>query len=192
MRPSSPVVRIAKLTSLTPSWPRYASHSSSSPGTAPHTITNRFANRPSNSGPGRAAASAAPASSEVDIEVHPRVEARHLIGVAVEQERLAPAGLADPLLGGLAPPRVRVAGVDVREEAVLVRSRVVPRRRRLRRDQRDLDDRLDPLEAVLPWGPEPHRPAVLRWQLAAVEPGREQGQRVHRLGDPTALDLPPG
>src|SRR5262245_11778606 len=86
----------------------------------------------------------------VAIEIHPGVEARDLIGVAVEHERLAPAGLADPLLGRLAPPRVIVVGIDVRQEAVLLGRVLVPRRTRLLVGERDLDDRLDALEAVLP------------------------------------------
>jgi hypothetical protein len=108
-RPSNPVVRIAKLTSLTPSWPRAASHASSTPGTAAQTITNRFANLPSMNG----AAGAPAAASEVDIEIESRVEARDLLAVAVEHEGLAAARLADPLLGRLAPARVVMARIDV-------------------------------------------------------------------------------
>src|SRR5450631_2240187 len=62
-----------------------------------------------------------PGPSEVLAEIHARVQAFHLIAVAVEQERLAPEDpVADPLLGGLAPARVVDAGVHVRVEAVFL------------------------------------------------------------------------
>src|SRR5688572_21115962 len=116
IRPSRPVVRIAKLTSLTPSWPRYASHTSRMAGTRPHAMTSFFANFPSKIGSGLMLGTA---RSEVRTEIHPGVEARDLLGIAVERQRLASAALADPALGCLAPPRMRMVGVHVRVEAVL-------------------------------------------------------------------------
>src|SRR6185503_12611089 len=99
------------------------------PGTRPHAITNRLRNGPST-------------NLVVDMEVLSRVEARDLIAVAVEHERLAPARLTDALLGRLTPARVVVGWIDVGVEAVLARRVAVPARRRLRVDQRDLHDRL--------------------------------------------------
>src|SRR5690349_10912450 len=51
------------------------------------------------------AAPRAPAGLVRFLQVHPRVETRHLV-VAIEHQRLAPAELADAALGGLAPARV--------------------------------------------------------------------------------------
>src|SRR4051812_13880146 len=101
---------------------------------APLMMTSHFANFGSMTGGAFGAALALAVALEEDIEIHSRVQARHLLAVAVERQRLAPPGLADPLLGRLAPPRVRVLRVDVREEAVLARRAFAPGRRRLRRD----------------------------------------------------------
>src|SRR5262245_15280791 len=59
-------------------------------------------------------------------QVHARVERGHLVGVAVEHERLAAAELADAPLGGLAPARVIDRRIDVGVEAVLARLGLVP------------------------------------------------------------------
>src|SRR6185312_7527401 len=125
------------------------------------------------------------------IEVHPGVEARDLIGVAVEHQRRAAPVLTDALLGRLRPPRVIVMRIDVRVEAVLARRALVPRRRRLLVGERDLDDRLDALEAVLPRHDKLHRRAVLRRQLLSVETGSEDRERMHGLVDAQALDVRP-
>src|SRR5262245_18621238 len=61
-------------------------------------------------------------------QIHPRVERRHLIGVAVERERLAAAELADPALGGLTPARMVHGRVHVGIEAVLLRRLAAPGR----------------------------------------------------------------
>src|SRR5215813_4803567 len=162
-------------------------------GTRPLRITSRLPNLVSTRRPGGGwnVSAAAPLPSVVDIEIHPRIEACDLIAVAVEHQRLAAAGLADPLLGRLAPPRVIVIGIDVREEPVLPGGLANPGRRWLTIRERDLDDRLDALEYILPGRHQAHRGAVLRRQLLAVEPGREQRERVHRLVDPQALDIGP-
>ena len=93
-------------------------------------------------------------------------------------QRLAPAGLADALLGRLAPARVIVLRVDVRVEPVLVRRVLVPRRRRLLVDERDLHDRLDALEAVLPR----HDELAPARRPAAAAPGRRARSRAARAG----------
>src|SRR4051812_20244648 len=105
-------------------------------------MANHLRNLPSNSGscgiaPGFGM-SIAVARSEVDMEIHPRVEARDLVGVAVEHQRLPTTRFTDPLLGGLAPPRVIVGRIDVAVEPVLTRCVLVPADRRLILDQRDL------------------------------------------------------
>jgi sulfoxide reductase catalytic subunit YedY len=69
--------------------------------------------------------------------------------------------------------RVRVIRVHVGVEPVLGRALQVPCGRRLLGDEADLDDRLDPLEAVLPGHDDPHRGPVLHGQLPAVEAGGE-------------------
>src|SRR5258706_10591505 len=89
-------------------------------------------------------------TSEVPLEVHARVEARHLVTVAVEHQRLATEELADAALGRLAPARVVHRRVHVRIEAILVGRLVLPGVHRLLLDEADLRDRLDVLESVLP------------------------------------------
>ena len=95
------------------------------------------------------------------LEIHPRVEAGHLIAVAVEHQRLAAQELADPAFGGLGPARMVDRRVHVRVEAVFLRRRFLPRVERLLLGELDLDDRLDVLEAVLPGHGQPQRRAVL-------------------------------
>src|SRR5262245_24489860 len=76
------------------------------------------------------------------LQIHPRVEGRNLIGVAVEHERLAPAELADPPLGGLAPPGMIHRRVHVGVEAVLLGGRLVPGRLGLVGGEADAHDGL--------------------------------------------------
>src|SRR5439155_14240432 len=54
-------------------------------------------------------------------EVQSSVEARDLIAVAVEHQRLAPEELADAPLGGLGPARMIDRRIHVRVEAVFAR-----------------------------------------------------------------------
>src|SRR5262249_34542165 len=84
------------------------------------------------------------------LQIHPRVEGRNLIGIAVEHERLAPAELADAPLGRLAPARMVDRRVHVRVEAVFLGSGLVPGRLRLLGGQADAHDGLGALEPVLP------------------------------------------
>src|SRR5215204_3488853 len=58
-------------------------------------------------------------TSEVFLQVHARIQAGDLVGVAVEGQRGPPTEVADATLGGLAPARVVDGGVDVGVEAVL-------------------------------------------------------------------------
>ena len=110
---SMPVVRMAKFTGFAPSSCRNASQRRSASGTAPLTNTTNLAKRMS--------FMAARLGSEVRAQVHAGIEPGDLLGVAVEHQRRAPAGLADALLGGLAPARMVHLRVDVGVEAVLVR-----------------------------------------------------------------------
>src|SRR5690242_19665592 len=119
-RPISPVVRMAKLTSLTPRWSPNASRTSRTAGTRQFAMTTRFANGVSTSG------------SVVDIEIHAGVQARDLVRVPVEHQRGPAARLADPLLGGLTPAWMIVIRVHVAEEPVLGGRQQIPRRRGLR------------------------------------------------------------
>src|SRR5579864_4232404 len=87
-------------------------------------------------------------TSEAPPQVHARVEAGHLVAVAVEHQRLAPEELSDSALRRLAPARVVHRRVDVRIEAVLVGRLVLPGVHRLLLDEADLRDRLNVLEPV--------------------------------------------
>src|SRR2546428_2994412 len=125
------------------------------------------------------------------LQIHPRVERRDLVRVAVEHERLAPAELADAPLGGLAPARVVDGGVHVGVEAVLLRRRLVPGRLRLLLGETDAHDRLRALEAVLPRDDDAHGRAVLVGEHLAVHADRQQRERVHRLVEAQSLRVRP-
>ncbi len=100
--------------------------------------------------------------------------------------------VADTPLRLLAPARMIDLGIDVRVEPVLARVLLRPRRLRLLLDERDADDGLDTLEAVLPRHDEPDRRAVLVGQRLTVEPHRQDRERVHGFVEPQALDVWPG
>src|SRR2546427_4455322 len=110
---------------------------------------------------GRASRRMASRLLEEPSQVHPGVEMRDLVRVAVEGEGRPPRELADPPLGGLAPARVIDGGVYVCVEAVLVRGGRAPRGGWLLGGETDLHDRLDPLEPVLPRHDQPQRCAIL-------------------------------
>src|SRR5262245_24909530 len=95
------------------------------------------------------------------LEIHPGVQARDLLAVAVEHQRLPPEELADAPFGGLGPARMVDRRVDVREKAVFLRDRFLPRVQRLLLDEADPDDRFRALEAILPRHDDAERRAVL-------------------------------
>ncbi len=82
-------------------------------------------------------------------------------------------------------------GVHITIEAVFARIGLVPACRRLLVGKRDPHDRLDRLEAIFPRHHEAQRRAVLVWQHLAIDPGRDHGERVHRLIQPQPLDIGP-
>src|SRR5690606_26441758 len=94
--------------------------------------------------------------SKMLAQVHARVQRGDLFGIAVEWQRLQAVAeqcesvAGDAAFGLLAPARMVDRRIDVRIEAVFVRRRRVPRRRRLAFDEFDAHDRLDALEPVLP------------------------------------------
>src|SRR6185503_6919464 len=83
--------------------------------------------------------------SKVLSEIQAGVQARDLIGIAVEHERSLTTELADAALARLGPPRVVDFGVHVRVEAVLARIRDLPRVHRLLVRERHANDRLHAL-----------------------------------------------
>src|SRR3990170_1467131 len=101
-----------------------------------------------------ATADAARQALEELVQVHPGVEACHLIAVTVEHERLAlgaeQAVLTDASFGSLTPARMVHVGIHVRIEAVFVGGRFFPRDFRLLFDEAYAYDRLGTLEAVFP------------------------------------------
>src|SRR4051794_3169571 len=108
-------------------------------------------------------------SSIVLPQVHAGIQRRDLFGVAIEGQRWPALGFADALLGRLAPARVIDLRVDVGVKAIFVGPVGAPRCLGLAIDQVDLDDRLDPLEPVLPWHHQPNRRTVLWRQFLAVQ-----------------------
>src|SRR2546421_527874 len=58
-------------------------------------------------------------SSKVLAQIHPSVEAGHLLRVAVEGQRWAAGEVANPSFGGLAPARMIDSRIHVGVEAIL-------------------------------------------------------------------------
>jgi hypothetical protein len=98
---------------------------------------------------------------------------------------------ADTPLALLAPARVIDVRVHVSVEAILSRRRFFPACARPSFGEADLDDGLDALEAVLPGYDQPQWRTILVGQGLAVQSNRQDGQRVHRLVHPQALDVGP-
>src|SRR5262249_41015758 len=67
-----------------------------------------------------------PNPSKILPQIHPGIQARHLIGVAVEHERFLTTEHADPSFTRLRPAGVIDLGIHVRVEAVLVGIRDLP------------------------------------------------------------------
>src|SRR5690606_18458498 len=115
---------------------RAASPAGAAPSPAPParasrcTCSPRMPNRSSSPALARAAGrgrkGALALALEVLAQIHPRVQVRDLVRVAVEHEHLAAAELADAALALLAPARVVHLWVDVGVEPVLVRRRLHP------------------------------------------------------------------
>src|SRR5512138_850431 len=127
-------------------------------------------------------------------QIHPRIQRRDFLLVAVEHQRgyaRVEETAADPAFASLAPARVVDIRVHVRVEAVLVRGGEIPRCRRLPLRKADLDDRLDSFEAVFPGHDEAQRCAVLIEQRLAVQADGEQRQRMHRFIDAKTFDVGP-
>ncbi|MNQ84224.1 hypothetical protein D3C85_993450 [compost metagenome] len=80
-------------------------------------------------------------------------------------------------------------GIDVGIETIFVRCQQVPGGGRHLLHQADGDDALDALEAVLPGHHQPDGRPVLGGQGLAVEPHRQEGERVHRLVEAQALHI---
>ena len=131
------------------------------------------------------------ALSEVPDQIHPRIQFRHLIGVAVEREGRPLEQLADAALSRLAPARVIHRGVHIAIETVFVTRDFIPRGPRLGLGEADPDDGLATLESVLPWHHEADRCAVLVGQWFAVQPGGEDREGMHRLVETERLDVRP-
>src|SRR5260221_7228456 len=101
---------------------------------------------------------------EVAMQVEALVQARDLVGVAVEhQRRLARSEKTAPdaPLGRLAPARVSDLRVHICIEAIFARRRSPPGVDGLVFGVADLDDRLGALEAVFSRQADPHGPPGL-------------------------------
>src|SRR5690606_28896802 len=129
--------------------------------------------------------------SEVTPQVHPAVERCDLVSVAVEHQRLAAPELANASLTRLTPAGMIDLRVHVRVEPVLARVRSHPGRARLLLDKADAYDGLDALEAILPRHDESQRCTVLVRQVAPVEAGDHERERMHGLVQPEPLHVRP-
>src|ERR1039457_3990000 len=123
------------------------------------------------------------------LEIHPVVQAGHLVAVAVEHAGRPFAEFAQPPLTRLAPPWMVHLRIDVGVEPVLGRIRQIPRGGRLAADQADFDDRFDALEPVLPGQDHAHWRAILRRQRLAEHARAQQRQRMHGLVNAQAFHV---
>src|SRR5262245_55255598 len=121
-RVQTPVSFVSALSGLALRWPVTAAHTSHAAG-------------PSDARNARGLKTKRTVRSDigsvVSPEVHAGVEARDLVGVAVEHERLAREELADSPLLRLTPARVIDGRIHIGVEAVLVRVVLLPRIQRL-------------------------------------------------------------
>src|SRR6185369_16490808 len=168
-RVQSPSVLVMKLMGLAPRSSVHARYARSASGARqiPHTATFSAIR-----------AGRVTLRSVVLLQVHPGVERRHLVGIAVERQRWPAAKLAEAPLVGLAPARMAHRRVDIGVEAVLLGGRLFPRGLRLLADQPYPDDRLGALEAVLPRHHHTDRSAVLIRQHLAVHADRQEREWV--------------
>src|SRR5450755_4813364 len=121
--------------------------------------------------------------SVVFAQIHARVEAGHLIAIAIEHEGLALAKLAQAAFGGLTPAGMVDGGVHVRIESILARVGEIPGGGRLLLDKLNLHDGLDAFETVLPGDHQADGRAILIGQSLPVHAETEQRERVHGLVD---------
>nr|ADI18334.1 hypothetical protein [uncultured Rhodobacterales bacterium HF4000_03E16] len=82
-------------------------------------------------------------------------------------------------------------GVHVAVEPIFAAIGNVPACRRLLIGQGDAHHRLDRLEAVFPRHHQPQRCAVLIGDVATIDAGGHDGERMHRLVQPQPLDIRP-
>src|ERR1051325_8401516 len=113
-------------------------------------------------------------------QVHALIQRSDLVAVAIKRKRFALQEFSDAPLGRLAAARVIDLGVDVGIEAVIRRSGLHPRGRRLLLAEANLHDRLDALESVLPRHDDADRRAVLIRQRLALKPGAEGREAIGR------------
>src|SRR5215472_671535 len=132
------------------------------------------------------------ASGEEALLFEAVVEVSDELAVAVPFERGPPLVGAEHSLARLAPARMRHLGVDVRPEAVLAALHGFPERYRPLLGKREMDDRLDRFEPVLPRQYQAQRRPVPLGHRFAVHPGHQKGELVAGLGDSDALDIGPG
>src|SRR5688572_21889768 len=97
----------------------------------------------------------------------------HLLGIAVEWQRLPARKLANSSLAGLRPAGMVHSRVDVCIKAVLIGGRLHPEGRWLGSDQVDLHDGFDALESILPGNDQSNRSSILRRQRIAIKSGCE-------------------
>src|SRR3982750_2496459 len=100
-------------------------------------------------------------ASKEFLQIHPIVESRYFVPVAVEQKCLSRFVFTDPAFARLRPSRMIDRRVHVRKEPIFVWGRKVPGRRGFTFRQRYLSDGFDAFEPVLPWHDQPDGGTVL-------------------------------
>lgn len=115
------------------------------------------------------------------------------VAIPVEQQGV-PAGRSRGLektLRSLRPPPVGRFGIDVGEEALLVRLQLVPECFGFLLHELYADDRFDPLETVFPRHDQTDGSTVYVWQFMAVNRGSQQRQLVGGLVDGKSFGVSP-
>ena len=82
-------------------------------------------------------------------------------------------------------------GIDIGVEAIFARAFAGPGGAGRLLGKADFHDGFDALEAVFPRYDQSQRRTVLRGQFLAIQPGRQQGKRVHGLVHAQSLDVGP-
>src|SRR6266481_9103039 len=123
-------------------------------------------------------------------QIHARVKAGDLVGVAVEHQGLV--GLeefGEAALASLAPAGMIDFGIHIGIEAVLLRGIEIPRSGRLVFDKTNFHQGLDALESIFPRQDHAHRSAILVWQRFAIHADAKKRKRVHGVVKAQAFNI---
>src|SRR5262245_13665509 len=127
----------------------------------------------------------------ISAQVHPGVQLRNLVRVTVERQRRPLEELTDATLACLAPPGMVDIRIDVRVEAVLLSSLLLPGIDRLFVREANINDGFDSLETILPRNYKTKWCAVLIRQWFSIDTRSDDRERVRRFIHAQAFHVGP-